>query len=331
MTSTPTGVLQRRRIGGLDVRYVRTPVPGPLARRGWTHETTFSGVAAAATLASGADLVHAWLYGDGYGAAQALRLRPRPLVLKLTGTVLPDRVARLPVDDRLLRSALARADEVWCNSTFAREEMAGFGVPMHVVPAGVDLERFVPGGPAREPVVLSASAPGDPRKRLVDVFDAWPAVRAAVPEARLRVAGAADARTRQDLLDRLPGAAAASVTFLGDVRDDDLVAEYQQAAVTVAPAVHEALGLTTIESLACGTPVAGARSGATAELVEDDRTGALFGPADPEDAADAILRALALSSRPGTVAACRDAATPYGWDRVAAVVADRYQALLARG
>ena len=328
VTSTPTGVTRRGRVDGMEVRYVRTPVPPRLRARGFTHETAFAAVAAAATLVTGAELVHAWLYGDGYGAAQALRVRRRPLVLKLTGNVLPERIGDLPVDERMLRSVLGRADEVWCNSVFARDSMAGFGVPMRIVPAGVDLARFTVGAErAPGPVVFVASALDDPRKRLVDLLDAWPQVLEGRPDATLRIAGRAEPATEARLRDRLPAATVGSVTFLAGLDDEALVAEYQRAWVTVAPAVHEALGLTTIESLACGTPVAGADSGATPELVTEGTTGALFAPADPEDCARALLRALALAERPDIRDTCRAAAQPFGWEGITDQVVARYREL----
>jgi glycosyltransferase involved in cell wall biosynthesis len=235
---------------------------------------------------------------------------------------------RVRVDRRLFREAIHGVDEVWCNSPFARRAMEGFGVPMEVVPAGVDLDRFRPTGRRAEgPTVLCASAPDDPRKRLSDVMDAWPAVLAEVPEARLVVAGRASAANRRALLDRLPEAAAGTVELVGDLRDDALVEAYASASAVVAPGLHEALGLSTIEALACGTPVAGARSGATADLVLPG-TGVLYEPADVEGCAAAIVSAMALGASPTTVTACRTAAEPFGWESVVPAVRARWRALL---
>ena len=329
VTTTPEGVARRRRVGGLDVRYVRTPVPAPLRARGWSLETAFAGVAAGAAVTSRADLVHAFLYGDGYGAGLARRVRDRPLVLKLTGTVRPERLATLPIDDRMFHSAIEAADEVWCNSAFARDEMAGFGVPMHVVPAGIDTGVFRPVVPRRPaPTVVVASAVDEPRKRLVDLFDAWPEVVAARPDARLRCAGRATAAAREALLARLPAAVRPTVRFLGDLDTPSLVAEYAGAWVVAAPAVYEALGLTTLEAMACGTPVAGADSGATAELVDDGDTGTLFRPADPTTAAAAVLRALEMSRDDAVTTRCRARASQYAWGPIVAQVEARYRALL---
>lgn len=317
LTGMPTGLTRRERADGIDVRYLRTPKLPRL-----TEAAAFAGVALPVLPLTGGDLVHAFHYADAWAALQGRRRRP--VVLKLTGTVLPDRIDRVRVDRRLFREALEGADAVWCNSVFAREEMAPFGRKLDIVPAGVDLERFTPGGsPAPRPTVLCTAAPDDPRKRLVDVVDAWPLVLEVCPDAVLRIAGT----PVPALLDGLPAAARASVELCGVLGDEALVTAYREATATVAPALYEALGLATLESLACGTPVAGADSGATPELLAPG-TGTTFTPADPESCAAAIVAALALAADPATGRRCREAAEPHGWDRVVADVLVRYDALL---
>lgn len=328
-TSTPQGLTQRATFDGLPVRYLRLPRPAALAHRGLSDVAAFAALALPYVVASRADLVHAWHYGDGWAAVQGKRLHPgRPVVLKLTGTVLPEQMEHIRFDRRLFREAITGADEVWCNSDYAREAMAGFGVPMEVVPAGVDLTRFQPASTRHDrPTVLCASAPDDPRKRLVDVLDAWPAVLDAVPEARLVLAGRVTDATRTQLRGALSPALAGSVELVGDLRDDALVAAYGQASAVVAPALHEALGLSTIEALACGTPVAGARSGATPALLST-ATGRTYEVGSVEGCAAAIVEAISLSAQPGTAAACRAAAVPFGWDTIVPVVQSRWSALL---
>lgn len=311
ITSTPTGLHQRRSWDGMDVRYVRRP---PL--RGGSPEVAFATVALPAVLAAPGDVVAAFHYADAWSAVQARRLRRRPVVLKLTGTVEEARMREVRFDRRLFRDAVAAADEVWCNSAYAREAMAWTGREMAIVPAGVDLERFHETAPRHpSPVVLCTSAPADPRKRLVDVIRAWPAVLAAEPEARLRVAGALHAEEGRALLAGVTPEVAATIELVGSLADGDLVAAYSSAWVTVAPAVAEALGLTTIESLACGTPVAGARSGATAEIIGDG-VGSLFTPGDPDDGARALLAALRLAEAADVRARCRTVAARWDWDAI---------------
>jgi glycosyltransferase involved in cell wall biosynthesis len=59
-----------------------------------------------------------------------------------------------------------------------------------------------------------------------------------------------------------------NVKFLGFVSDDELPVYYNLADLTVMPTVAlEGFGLTTIESLACGTPVIGTPSSANNEVI----------------------------------------------------------------
>ncbi|WP_431266722.1 glycosyltransferase [Dankookia sp. P2] len=51
-----------------------------------------------------------------------------------------------------------------------------------------------------------------------------------------------------------------------------------------------------IEAFATGTPVIAARIGAIAELVEEDRTGRLFEPGNPEDLARNLLQVIGDSA-----------------------------------
>jgi glycosyltransferase involved in cell wall biosynthesis len=323
LTGTPTGVTQRKTWDGVRVRYLRRP---PL--RNVTDEATFAVVALPALIAMRGDLIASFHYSDGWAAVRSRRVRRRPVVLKLTGTVEESRMAGVRLDRKLFREAVAEADEVWCNSVYAREAMSWTGREMSIVPAGVDLARFRPTTPRSDtPVVLCTSAADEPRKRLIDVMDAWPTVVDALPEARLQIAGVVSAPVREDLVGRLSLALQSSVDFLGPLDDDALVDAYSSATVTVAPAVAEALGLTTIESLACGTPVAGARSGATTEIVTD-AVGTLFEPMDAESCAAAIVDAVALAKRDGVRDACRAVGAKWDWTAITSDIEHRFQTLL---
>jgi glycosyltransferase involved in cell wall biosynthesis len=136
---------------------------------------------------------------------------------------------------------------------------------IRIVPGCVDVDRFDQGlskHDARE----SLGLPQDRRilfcvRRLVwrmgieDLVDAMYLVKQAVPDALLVIAG------RGPLEPHLRARVAArglgdQVRFLGFVPDAELPLWYSAADVTVVPTVAlEGFGLTTIESLASGTPV----------------------------------------------------------------------------
>lgn len=323
VTSSPDGLVRRWAEGDLAVTAVRRP---DLRRLGWTPEASSLFGTTVATAGARADVVHAWHHVDAFALSVNRRLRRRaPLVLKLTGTVEAARMEHVRFERRFFREAIRAADEVWVNSSYARDAMAGFGVPMHVVPAGIDLGRFTPGGArSAKPTVLCTAAPDEPRKRVALLVHAWPAVRAAIPDASLVLAGRADDDVQRRLLEGVADEVAESIRFVGSLEDEELVESYRSAWVTVAPAVAEALGLATLESLACGTPVAGARSGATVELVTSG-AGTLYDPDDTEACAAAIVDLLTATPDP---VRCRAAAEPFGWTAVAPLVEARYRNLL---
>lgn len=332
MTGAPAGrPVSRQVVDGVPVTYLRLPLPGALRRRGWTAETVFGPVAMPGLAAARVDLVHCLHYADAWAATSRMgRRRGRPVVLKLTGTILAERIKHRRVDGRMAAAAIEAADEVWCNSDYARDVMSGFDREMHIVPAGVDRSWFRrSGGRSTEPVVACTAAPDEPRKRLVEVLAAWPSVLDAVPDARLVLAGNADAALQTDLLQQLPALARQRVEFAGRLDDEGLRRLYEQAHATVTPARYEALGLATLESLAMGTPVAGARSGATEQLVTD-HVGALFEPGDTDGCADAIVSALGLATEAGISERCREASAGHDIDAVLDLVLRRYAGLLAQ-
>jgi glycosyltransferase involved in cell wall biosynthesis len=68
---------------------------------------------------------------------------------------------------------------------------------------------------------------------------------------------------------------------------------YSAADVVIVPSLEETFSNTTAESIACGTPVVGFKTGAIPEMVIDEITGYTFQPGDAEGLADGIARVLA--------------------------------------
>ena len=102
--------------------------------------------------------------------------------------------------------------------------------------------------------------------------------------------------------------------------------------MTVLPAVDEAFGLVLLESLASGTPVVAARSGACPEVVDSVAIGRLFEPDDRADLTRALVQALELSKDEHAQASCRRRAADYEWTRVVERYENVYvEALAAEG
>lgn len=323
LTTKPRWWSTAREAARFPVTYEWANLTRAKESEGWDHASLIHEVVAAHIETAEVDLVHCWHYAD---AAAAAHRRPDvPMVLKLTGTVLPDRIRqRKPFQHDLLMRALQTADQVWCNSEYAQRSMAGFGVDMHVVPAGTS---FGPLGLERwdQPTALIASSADDPRKRIAEVVAAWPAVVDAIPDARLLVVGEANKQTQSALRAGISSHQQGSIVFCGVQPHSALPDYFARSWVSLSPAVHEALGLVTIEALAHGTQVIGADSGATSDLVRG--LGILVEPGDLAGWSSALITA--LSAKPaGDDPRCVERVAAYSWDRVVPTYLDRYRALL---
>jgi glycosyltransferase involved in cell wall biosynthesis len=170
--------------------------------------------------------------------------------------------------ERIERAVYGRAAHAIVLSTAFRDVLAQrFRVPMqriHVIPGGVDVDRFAIalsrrksrralGWPTDRPIVLGV-------RRLVrrvgvdTLIEAAVALRARVPDVLVLIAG--DGPLRDELAARIAALGLDDhVRLLGFVPDEELPMAYRAADLSVVPSLSlEGFGLTTVESLAAGTP-----------------------------------------------------------------------------
>ncbi|WP_162564276.1 MULTISPECIES: glycosyltransferase [Microbacterium] len=197
---------------------------------------------------------------------------------------------------------------LWPTAAQRDEVAARFGDPgtFHVVPNTIALGSEPPGTSTRDPrrlVMLSRLAP---QKRIDLAIQAWPAVVAAVPDARLDVYG--DGPLRDDLQQLIEELGAeASVTLHGATADRDAI--FDRSSLFVTSTAFEGQGLSIAEALARGLPVVStdARYGPREAV---DGAGVLVPPGDVDALAGAIIgllqddaRRTELSSRARAAAA----------------------------
>ena len=78
------------------------------------------------------------------------------------------------------------------------------------------------------------------------------------------------------------------VTFTGRLSHVEVAKAYAAAEIAVTPSIYEGFGLPAAEAMACGVPVVGTTAGALPEVIEDNVTGILVPPKNPQALAQAI-------------------------------------------
>lgn len=202
-------------------------------------------------------------------------------------------------------------DVVLCVSEDERRhaERAGVRSRCVVVPNGVDLERFRPAGDAQKAQARRRLGLGpEPlavclgrlhrQKGQHALLDAWPAVLAAQPGARLALVG--EGPDRGPLEAREPE----RTTFVGQT---GAVLDWLTAAdVVVQPSTWEGMSLSLLEAMACGCSVVVTDVTGMREVVRDG-CGAVVAQGDPAALAEALALRLgdpALAAREGAAGRC---------------------------
>lgn len=197
------------------------------------------------------------------------------------------------------RIALRGAEKIFCVSDFTRRELLkycplpeGRAVVLHnaldpffKIAAGRPL-----GGCAPLILVVTRLASFDRYKGVQHMIEAMPAIRAAKPDARLRIVGRGDDLPRLQEIARQLGLGAA-VEFTGYVDDRRLAEEMKSCRLFALPSRKEGFGLVFLEAMAHGRPCLGARAGGVPEVISPE-TGVLVDYGDVPAIAAACLAAL---------------------------------------
>ncbi len=123
------------------------------------------------------------------------------------------------------------------------------------------------------------------------------------------------------------------IAFLGAVSRQELWKLYKGALFFVMPSRRpEGLGLVFLESMACGRPVIGTRSGGTPEIVTERETGLLIGRNEPGELADAMRTMLSdAETREAMGQRGPQIAARYDWPVVAESYLQLYRSCLKGG
>jgi glycosyltransferase involved in cell wall biosynthesis len=291
--------------------------------------------------------VHALRWTSGLAALAAVRDLDIPVVQEFSSLGVTERRDRIRADGAAaarirLEPAIGRsaAAVVATHSTEA-SDLASLGVhrsSIRVVPWGIDTDTFTPEGPVAKrngrPRLLTAADLNE-RAPLETLLRAL----TKVPGAELLIVGGPD---RAELAnDRAYASLAAfagtldisdRVIFAGRVEHGAMPALLRSADLVVSTCQYEPSGTTSLQAMACGTPVIAPPVGGHVDAVVEGTTGILIPPGRPALLAQRIRQLLAhpmLIEAYGVAAADR-AKSRYSWDRIAGETLAVYDRAIAQ-
>lgn len=225
--------------------------------------------------------------------------------------------------------AVRHADAVIVCSEYMRDEVATlFGRDadgISVIPNGIDPAEWRTTDSRRRtmrrrygtPLVVYAGRL-EVEKGVQTLIDAMPLLRRTNPGARAVVIGegGADRDLRAHARRRRLGD---SLSFLGYVSEIDLRALVAAADVAVVPSLYEPFGFVALEASVLGAPLAVARTGGLATIVDEGRTGWQFAPGDAQGLAEVLSAVLSdpREARRRAAEARTDVLARYGWPTIA--------------
>lgn len=136
----------------------------------------------------------------------------------------------------------------------------------------------------------------DEAKGIKYLLEAFKIIYKKMPNTKLTIVG--DGDLKSSVLEfRNNNFLENKVILKGIVKNKDLPSYFQEADLTILPSVtlynwEEQVGMTNIQSMACGTPIVSTKSGAIAEYVPDNKAGILVPERDSGALAEAVIKLL---------------------------------------
>jgi colanic acid/amylovoran biosynthesis glycosyltransferase len=236
------------------------------------------------------ELLHAHFATEPAAAARELAAE---LQVPFTFTAHGYDIYRKPPADFAHRAGAASAI-ITVSEANARYIVKTFGVPaahIHVIPCGVDGERFSPRGERLEPPHVVCVARLKPVKNLGLLLEACAALQARGVEFRCVLVGEGPCRDDLEAMRARLGLGQV-LELMGATKQDGVLAWWRRATIAALTSTSEGMPVCLMEAAACGVPAVATAVGGIPELIEDGVTGFLTAPGDAGRFAAALERLL---------------------------------------
>jgi glycosyltransferase involved in cell wall biosynthesis len=229
-----------------------------------------------------------------------------------------------------IKISVKRSDSVVVPYNVTKEELVSlFNIPdskIHVVNYGVDHTVYYPRPAVKRAARQILSIGEVSRSKGTDaLLRAFSLVKKSVGDAELLIGGK---RSRdQPIIENLARELGLKdLTFLGYVPEEDLPRHYCSATVMIFPS-RCGFGLSTLEAMACGTPVIVGAVLDAPEFVAD--AGVLVNPDDINDLAQSIVKVLTEPEvRDQLSAKAIERAKSFSWEKMARGTVDVYDSAI---
>jgi glycosyltransferase involved in cell wall biosynthesis len=240
------------------------------------------------------DIVHAH-FATSYGLIGALA-GFQPFVLSVWGADIFDFPHRSFLHKALIKHNLKKANKILSTSHIMAQEIGKYTTKaVEVTPFGIDLNLFKPrlvkSLLGENDIVIGTIKTLEPKyglEYLIKTFKILKDNHTALPLKLLIVGGGAQ---EQDLINLAKKLQVENDTiFTGRVSYDQISNYHNMLSIFVALSIldSESFGVAVIEASACEKPVVVSNVGGLSEVVENEITGFIVPPRNPEQAAQAI-------------------------------------------
>ena len=220
------------------------------------------------------DILHAH-YASSYGLLGALT-NYHPYIISVWGSDVYDFPIKSPVHKMIIKYNLKKADYILSTSNVMKKETEKYtNKDIKVTPFGVDINKFYPNKVESDEIIIGTIKTLEEKYGVQYLVKAFKQVKEENEDLdiKLRIGGKG---SQEDYLKNLCRELHIEndVKFLGFVKPDDVIKEFQRFDISVFPSTldSESFGVAAVESEACGTPVIVSNVGGLMESTKPNET-----------------------------------------------------------
>lgn len=236
------------------------------------------------------DILHAH-YASSYGLLGAVA-NYHPYIVSVCGSDIYDFPIKSTIHKFIIKYNLKKADYILSTSNVMKKETQKYtNKSIQVAPFGVDINKFIPNKAEKEEIVIGTIKTLEEKYGIQYLVKAFKDVKERNKDLKLklRIGGRG---SQEDYLKELAKEFSISedVTFLGFVKPQDVIKEFQNFDLAVFPSTldNESFGITAVEAEACGTPVVVTDVGGLIEFTKPNVTSLVAKKNSIEDLAEKI-------------------------------------------